>query len=237
MAEGNLAVSAAKPLTARGGIRKAPLGTTPPTDAYSELVEAFKKMGYVTTDAVTQTTNRSAEDEYAWGNVVVDTHETEYGQVITFTLMESSNAETLKALVGDENVIITPATAEHGNLIEVRWKSGLPAKAVWVIDMLRVKGGTQRKVAPSAQLVYSGDVQYVDSTSIKYSVELRCHTDEEDVPVYDYFDDGQRTDGTAGAQAMAFAIPSNVEESTEQPPVVENAEQPTDQPSDEPVTD
>ncbi|WP_087484928.1 hypothetical protein [Brachybacterium massiliense] len=195
MAEGNLAVSAAKPLTARGGIRKAPMGTTLPTDAVAELDEAFARMGYVTTDAVTQTTNRSAEDEYAWGNVVVDTHETEYGVVLTFTLMESSNAETLKAIVGDENVIVTPATAEHGNQIEVRWKSGLPAKAAWVIDMLRVKGGTQRKVAPSAQLVYSGDVQYVDSTSIKYSVELRCHTDENDVPVYDYFDDGETTLG------------------------------------------
>lgn len=191
MAEGNLAVSAAKPLTARGGIRKAPLGTVLPTDATTALVETFARMGYVTTDAVTQTVNRSAEDEYAWGNVVVDTHETEYGVVLTFTLMESSNAETLKALVGDENVIVTPADATHGNQIEVRWKSGLPPKAAWVIDMLRVKGGTQRKVAPSAQLVYSGDVQYVDSTSIKYSVELRCHTDDNDVPVYDYMDDGE----------------------------------------------
>lgn len=190
MAEGNLAVSAAKPLTARGGIRKAPLGTIPPKDAFSTLSEEFVRQGYVTTDAVTQTTNRSAEDELAWGQVVVDTHETEYGQVLSFTLMESSNAETLKSIVGDENVIVTPASGEHGTLIEVRWKSGLPAKAVWVIDMLRVKGGTQRKVAPSAQLVYSGDIQYVDSTSIKYSVELRCHADEEDVPVYDYFDDG-----------------------------------------------
>lgn len=191
MAEGNLAVSAAKPLTARGGIRKAPLGTVIPTDATTALVETFVRMGYVTTDAVTQTVNRSAEDEYAWGNVVVDTHETEYGVALTFTLMESSNAETLKALVGDENVIVTPADATHGNRIEVRWKSGLPPKAAWVIDMLRVKGGTQRKVAPSAQLVYSGDVQYVDSTSIKYSVELRCHTDDNDVPVYDYMDDGE----------------------------------------------
>ncbi|MCW1803875.1 hypothetical protein [Brachybacterium squillarum] len=225
MAEGNLAVSAAKPLTARGGIRKAPLGTDLPTDAYTALDELFKRMGYVTTDAVTQTTNRTAEDEYAWGNVVVDTHETEYGVVLAFTLMESSNAETLKAIVGDENVIVTPANEEHGNLIEVRWKSGLPAKAAWVIDMLRVKGGTQRKVAPSAQLVYSGDVQYVDSTSIKYSVELRCHTDEDDVPVYDYFDDGKvaGSAGTQQVQGATFAIPSNV------------AEQPTDQAQDDSV--
>lgn len=193
MAEGNLAVSAAKPLTARGGIRKAPLGTEPPTDAYSALIEDYVRQGYVTTDAVTQTTNRSAEDEFAWGNVVVDTHETEYGVNLTFTLMESSNAETLKSIVGEENVIVTPATVDHGNLIEVQWKSGLPPKGVWVIDMLRVKGGTQRKVAPSAQLVYSGDIQYVDSTSIKYAVELRCHTDDNDVPVYDYMDDGQTT--------------------------------------------
>jgi len=190
MAEGTAAVSAAKPITARGGIRRAPLGTTLPADAVAALDAAFEALGYVTTDAVTQTTNRTAEDEYAWGNVVVDTHETEYGVVITFTLMESSNATALKAIVGEENVIVTPATTTHGAQIEVRWKSGLPPKAAYVIDMLRVKGGTHRKVAPSAQLVYSGDVQYVDSTSIKYSVELRCHVDDEDVPVYDYFDDG-----------------------------------------------
>lgn len=181
MTEGTMAVSAAKPLTARGGIRRAPMGTPPPTNARDALSSAFVKQGYVTTDAVKQTTNRSAEDEVAWGQVVVDTHETEYGVVLTFTLMESSNAETLKSIVGDENVIVSG----NGD-IEVRWKSGLPPKGVWVIDMLRVKGGLHRKVAPSAQLVYSGDIQYVDSTSIKYSVELRCHVDEEDTPVYDY---------------------------------------------------
>ena len=195
MAEGTLAVSAAKPLTARGGICRAPLGTTIPTDASTALDAAFKKQGYVTTDAVTQTVNRTAEDELAWGNVTVDTHETEYGVVLTFTLMESSNAETLKSIVGDDNVIVTPATADHGNLIEVRWKSGLPPMGVWVIDMLRVKGGVQRKVIPAGQLVFSGDVQYVDSTSIKYSVELRCQNDEDDVPVYDYFDDGEVVSG------------------------------------------
>jgi len=184
MAEGTLAVSAAKPLTARGGICRAPLGTTIPTDASTALDAAFKKQGYVTTDAVTQTVNRT-----------VDTHETEYGVVLTFTLMESSNAETLKSIVGDDNVIVTPATADHGNLIEVRWKSGLPPMGVWVIDMLRVKGGVQRKVIPAGQLVFSGDVQYVDSTSIKYSVELRCQNDEDDVPVYDYFDDGEVVSG------------------------------------------
>lgn len=190
MAEGTAAVSAVKPLTARGGICKAPLGTALPTDASTALVAAFVKQGYVTTDAVTQTVNRTAEDEVAWGGATVATHETEYGVVLTFTLMESSNAETLKSIVGEDNVIITPATAEHGNLIEVRWKSGLPDPGVWAIDMLRAKGGTQRKVIPEGQLVFSGDVQYVDSTSIKYSVELRCHADENDVPVYDYFDDG-----------------------------------------------
>lgn len=195
MAEGTLAVSAAKPLTARGGICRAPLGTTIPTDASTTLDPAFKKQGYVTTDAVTQTVNRTAEDELAWGNVTVDTHETEYGVVLTFTLMESSNAETLKSIVGDDNVIVTAATAEHGNLIEVRWKSGLPPMGIWVIDMLRVKGGVQRKVIPAGQLVFSGDVQYVDSTSIKYSVELRCQNDETDVPVYDYFDDGEVVSG------------------------------------------
>lgn len=195
MAEGTLAVSAAKPLTARGGICYAPLGTAVPTDATTTLSSAFVKLGYVTTDAVTQNVNRSAEDEFAWGNVVVDTHETEYGVTLTFTLMESSNAETLKAIVGEENVVITSASSSHGNQIKVMWKSGLPPKGVYVVDMLRVKGGTQRKVAPSAQLVYSGEVQYVDSTSIKYQVELRCHADENDVPVYDYFDDGQVAGG------------------------------------------
>lgn len=183
MTEGTAAVSAAKPLTARGGIRKAPLGTTPPTDARASLAETFVRQGYVTTDAVTQTTNRTAEDEPAWGNVTVATHETEFGMVLAFTLMESSNAETLKSIVGDENVIVDEATGD----IQVRWKAGLPPAAVWVIDMLRVAGGKQRKVAPNAQLVYSGDIQYVDSTSIKYSVELRCHDDENDTPVYDYF--------------------------------------------------
>lgn len=194
MAEGTAAVSAVKPLTATGGIRKAPLGTEAPADAFTALAVEFIKQGYVTTDAVTHTTNRSAEDEPAWGGDTVATHETEFGQVITFTLMESSNAETLKSIAGEENVKITPATIEHGNLIDVDWRPGLPKPAVWVIDMLRVKGGTQRKVAPNATLVYSGDVQFADTTSIKYSVELRCHAGlNGEAAVSDYFDDGQKT--------------------------------------------
>ena len=69
-------VSTGKPKTA-GAVYRAPAGTTAPTDASTELAAAFKELGFVSDDGVSNSNSGDSTDVYAWGGTPVLTTQSE----------------------------------------------------------------------------------------------------------------------------------------------------------------
>ena len=190
--EGISAILTGSPITATGGILSAPLSTTRPTDAVTALPAGFVKKGYVGEDGVTKTVDKTDEKVRAWGGSTVKIVRQEHSVSYSWTFLESGNAEVLKALVGEENVTITPATTEHGNQIEVRETGQMVPRESWLMEMK--DGDTAiREYAPDGQLAYSGDVQFVHSNVISYTVTLEAFPDANGVKSYTWMDDGKKT--------------------------------------------
>ena len=97
-------VTSAKPKIG-GAIYSAPLGTVLPTDATTELNEAFKALGYISEDGLTNENTASTENIKAWGGDIVDTVQTEKTDKFTYTLIESNTKELVQHSVVIEMVL------------------------------------------------------------------------------------------------------------------------------------
>ena len=190
--EGISAILTGSPITATGGILSAPLNTTRPTDAVTALPAGFVKKGYVGEDGVTKTVDKTDEKIRAWGGATVKIVRQEHSVSYSWTFLESGNAEVLKAIYGADNVIITPATVDHGAQIEVRETGQMLPRESWLMEMK--DGATAiREYVPDGQLAVSGDVQFVHSNVISYTVTLEAFPDANGVKSYSWMDDGKKT--------------------------------------------
>lgn len=159
-------VSAGKP-NPGGGLYWAPLGTTLPTDATTDLGDAFLPLGYVSEDGLTNSNSRDNDEIHAWGGDAVLSLESNYSDTFQFTLLEILNVNVLKMVYGDDNVSGTLATG-----ITVKANSAERTAGVFVADMALRDGAKQRTVCPNAKLTELGDITYVDNDAAGYECTL-----------------------------------------------------------------
>ena len=181
-------VLSGKPL-ATGGILRGAVGSTLPTDAPTAPDAAFKALGYVGEDGVTETQDRSTDKIKAWGGDTVKVVQTEHSLTYKFTLIETLNAEVLKAVHGDANVTTTAATTTTGTLHTALITGQELGHAAYVIE---VKDGDARVriVISDGQITEVGDITYSDAEVIGYEVTVECFPDENGVKATKYLDDG-----------------------------------------------
>ena len=172
MAENNVSyVSAGKPKVG-GAIYVAPLGTTLPTDATTELDSAFVNVGYISEDGYTNSNSAETDSINAWGGDNVYNPQTEKPDTFQFAMIEAGNETVLKVVYGDDNVT--------GNLQEgltVRANSREALERTMVIDVIIRGTIAKRTVIPKAQLTELGDIVYKDDELISYETTFAAHPD------------------------------------------------------------
>ena len=173
-------VSAGKPGVS-GPIYRAPKGTALPTTANATLNTAFKALGYVSEDGVTNATEIDTEDVKAWGGDTVLNLSTGFADKFTFTLLETISAEVKKARFGDDNV-----TGTLANGITVTANAQDLDEHVIVIDMVLKGGVLKRVVIPQAKVSEVGDITYSDSAAVGYETTLHCSSDASGNTHYEY---------------------------------------------------
>ena len=164
-----------------GAIWRAPLGTALPTDATTALDTAFVCLGYVSEDGLTNNNSPESEEVKAWGGDTVLSMQTGKPDTFAFTLIESMNIDTLKAVYGDDNVDVDV----DGN-IAIQANSEDAEEASWVVEMIMKGKRARRLVIPDSKISEIGEIVYKDNEPIGYPVTITAVPDTAGNTHYDY---------------------------------------------------
>lgn len=172
-----------------GAILSAPTGTALPTDPVETPEAEFVSSGYVSENGVTLTPERSTASIKDWSGAIVRQILEEFNGTLAWEHLET-NEESLRNYFGDENVTVTPATADKGEQIRAALGAHeLPRKA-WIF---RIKDGKRRILitVPDGQVSEQGEVSFTKSGAILWPVTLTTFPDADGNNIYITTDDGE----------------------------------------------
>ena len=173
-------VSVGKPKVG-GAVYRGGIDSDVPTSANASLGSDFACLGYCSDAGVVNSNSMTTTEIHAWGGDLVAVPNGSQQDNFKIVLIESKNADALKAIYGDTNVT---GTAETGITIKANSKDREPG--VWVDDMELSGNFKKRIVIPDGRVTAVADVAYVDNDVIKYEVTVSALPDSTGNTHYEY---------------------------------------------------
>lgn len=164
-----------------GGVYRAPLGTTLPTDADTALATAYVEQGFISEDGVTLSHEFESTDVREWGGQLVRRISTSRDVTCQLKSIETENVEVLKSIYGEDNVTGTLATG-----IAVVDNDTDPGESIWVIDMIGLDGSNKRIIFPRATISDLGDEVYKRDEVAGFEITLTALPDATGTKMYEY---------------------------------------------------
>lgn len=164
-----------------GSVFRAPVGTTLPTTATAQKDAAFKSMGYISEDGVTNSSGIETTDIKEWGGKTVLTTYNSRTDTFALTFISSRNEEVLKDTFGDGNVTIDAS----GN-VSISVNNDAREPHAYCIDMIGDDGKAERIVIPKGAISAVGDITYKSDTAIGYNLTITALADDSDNTYYNY---------------------------------------------------
>lgn len=159
-----------------GYIWVAPLGTTIPADATTELDVAFVGLGYLSEDGLTEPASfEPGDDIVAAGGDTVAQSDPTFSKKWTGTCIEALNEDLLKVAYGSNNVTVTDATSAKDGVITVKEQAGDLEHHVIVIDEMLKGGRKRRNVMADATFLITGDITHVHTALVNFEFTINAY--------------------------------------------------------------
>lgn len=214
MANNAINTSTGKPKIT-GGVWVAPRTATAPTDATTALSSDFKCLGYVSEDGLANSNELDTSEIKAWGGNIVFRSLNGMDDTFSFALIESKNAETLKAVYGSNNVTVDGSGNTTVNVIAED-----PEELIWVFEIVLRGGTAKRIVVPDGAVTAREEISYNDSDAIAYGITVSAYPDSNGKTHVEYIEGDSSTTFTVtfnsnGGSAVAPQSVQNGGKATE----------------------
>lgn len=200
------AVVLGKGVVGSGQAARGPIGTTYPDElanAFGTLPMGMTKLGIVSEEGVTESESDTQTNIVGWDGEVARVIRTEHTLTYAFSLIETT-AASLGTVYGDANIKTAAATGLHGNQLQATIRAREGVREVW---RFALKDGDRKGEIwlPAAEVTERGDIQYVSSDAIKYSVTLTAYGDPQAsdpiAKAFIFWDDGVLDSGSSSSSS------------------------------------
>lgn len=173
---------------ATGMFFHAPAGTALPDYPAAQLAAAWEEVGDITEDGIVLATDKNTENLKNWAKVIKRVIMTDHTETIQAPIMDTTE-ESLKVVVGEDNVQVTAANAQHGKIVKANLSDGNLPKPEAFLFLMKDGDDMIAIGAEKAQISAVDNVSFAPNASINWGVTITAM----EAGFQLIMDDGQKT--------------------------------------------